>query len=383
ADLLALAREEPVAASSHPLMNALVRASTLARLDEPDLAARALDGLGGGLSPEVQSFPLALVTMADVAIRLGLQSLAAELLEPVAALPAAGWRAMSWGAVAYVWDGPLPALVGGLLATLERWGEAAPHLDGAVAEADAAGARPAAAEARRQLGLVLARRGGREDRARAARLLEEAAAEAAALAMPHLARRAEEARRAIGPAPAVWPATAPAVPDLRLAREGEVWSLSCGGRTVRLRHSRALEILDRLLRHPGREFPALELGAAGGELLDRGDAGEALDSRARAAYRRRLSELEEELREAEQFCDAGRTGRLRAEQEFLRQELSRGLGLGGRPRRAPGAPERARVNVQKRLRGVIRRIGAALPEVGSHLERSIRTGAVVSYRPRA
>jgi hypothetical protein len=378
ADLLALAREEPVAASSHPLMNALVRASTLARLDEPDLASRALDGLGGGLSPEVQSFPLALVTMADVAIRLGLQSLAAELLEPVAALPAAGWRAMSWGAVAYVWDGPLPALVGGLLATLERWGEAAPLLDGAVAEADAAGARPAAAEARRQLGLVLARRGGREDRARATRLLEEAGREATALAMPHLARRVEEARRSLGPAAAPAP---PAPPEVRLAREGEVWSVSSGGRTVRLRHSRALEILDHLLRHPGRDFPALDLGAVDGEPLDRGDAGEALDARARSAYRRRLGELEEELREAEAFCDAGRTERLRAEQEFLRQELSRGLGLGGRPRRAGGASERARINVQKRLRGVIRRIGAALPEAGSHLERSIRTGALVGYRP--
>jgi hypothetical protein len=379
-ELQALARDEPGAVSAHPLMSPLARASMLARLNERDAAARVVEDLGPGLSPGLRSFPLALVTLADVTIRIGDRARAGELLPHVSALSAAGWRAMSWGAVAYVWDGPLAALAGGLLATLERWHEAIPRLEEALADADASGARPAAAEVRRELALALARRGGPEDGARAAALLDEAAAEAAALDMVHLADRVKAAAAAVGPAPARTAAVADG-PAIELAREGDVWAVSSGGRTVRLRHSRALEILDHLLSNPGREFHALDLG--GGEAdepIDPGDAGEVLDARSRDAYRRRVVELEQELDEAEAWSDAGRVARLRAELEFLREELSRGLGLGGRLRRAAGAPERARVNVQKRLRGVIRKIGAALPEVGRHLEREIRTGALVSYR---
>jgi hypothetical protein len=38
------------------------------------------------------------------------------------------------------------------------------------------------------------------------------------------------------------------------------------------------------------------------------------------------------------------------------------------------------VNVQKRVRGVIRRIAEELPALGQQLDREIRTGLFVSYR---
>ena len=94
-----------------------------------------------------------------------------------------------------------------------------------------------------------------------------------------------------------------------------------------------------------------------------------------------LSELREELGEAERWNDLERRARIQTELEFLEDELGRGLGPGGKPRRSAGAAERARVNVHKRLRGLIKKIGSSLPELGQHLETSITTGLFVSYRP--
>jgi hypothetical protein len=61
--------------------------------------------------------------------------------------------------------------------------------------------------------------------------------------------------------------------------------------------------------------------------------------------------------------------------------LSRGVGLGGRARRAGRAAERARVNVQRRLTEAIRRIEEAHAPLGMHLRKAIRTGAFCSYAP--
>jgi len=200
--------------------------------------------------------------------------------------------------------------------------------------------------------------------------------------MAHLATRIAQVRASPGVKPSVPAASADAPPDFELTREGEVWSVTHQGRTVRLKHSRGLEILDLLVRNPGREFHVLDLGAPGGT-VDVGDAGEVLDATAREAYRRRVRDLEEELSEAEGWADTGRSERLRAELEFLQGALAEAVGLGQRSRRSGDAGERARVNVQKRLRGVIRRIADELPALGRHLDREIETGQLVTYRRRS
>jgi hypothetical protein len=118
-----------------------------------------------------------------------------------------------------------------------------------------------------------------------------------------------------------------------------------------------------------------------GEAADGGDAGELLDKEAIAEYRERLQALEAELAEAESWSDTGRMARARAERDAIASELSRGVGLGGRARRASAAAERARVNVQRRVRGAIKMIGHSLPELGAYLERTVRTGTFCSYEP--
>ena len=114
---------------------------------------------------------------------------------------------------------------------------------------------------------------------------------------------------------------------------------------------------------------------------DAGDAGEMLDTRAKEAYRRRLTEIEDDLEEARAFGDASRVAQATAERDFLARELSRAVGLGGRDRRVGSAAERARASVTRAVRQAMGRIRAQHPPLGAHLERAIRTGTYCVYLP--
>lgn len=204
----------------------------------------------------------------------------------------------------------------------------------------------------------------------------------------HAALAAELHRRsgvAVHPPPLVSGATpdAPRTPPIRagpaaagLRLEGEVWSLTYGGRTVRLRDSKGLRDLAVLLRTPGNAVHCTEL--AGGVVAT---TAAVLDSRAVAAYRQRLVDLEGDLAEAEAHNDTGHAGRVRAERDFLVAELAGAVGLGGRERRAGDPMERARKAVTARVRDSIARISHVHPELGRHLSNSVRTGAFCSYLP--
>ena len=116
------------------------------------------------------------------------------------------------------------------------------------------------------------------------------------------------------------------------------------------------------------------------EARDHG-AGEAIDREARDAYRARAREIEEELREAEEWNDAGRVERLRAELEAIASELSRSLGLGGKPRQDKSSRERARINVQRRIKDAIKRIGEHDQELARRLGKDVKTGTFCRYEP--
>ncbi|MFO0747190.1 MAG: hypothetical protein U1F43_16225 [Myxococcota bacterium] len=63
------------------------------------------------------------------------------------------------------------------------------------------------------------------------------------------------------------------------------------------------------------------------------------------------------------------------------EEQAGAVGLGGRERRAGGAAERARSNVQRRLTHALQQVRAASPALGEHLARSVRTGTFCVYAP--
>jgi len=229
--------------------------------------------------------------------------------------------------------------LGLLAASLGHWDNVARHLEDAVARCDRLGARLHGDRARTELERLSAARG-----------------------------------RASGPGG----------PN-EFRRDGEVWTLVFAGRRAQLRDAKGLRDLAVLLATPGREVAATELvagghGGAAAAIAALG-ADPVLDDRARAEYRTRLADLDDELAQADAHHDIERSARLAAERDALIDELARATGLGGRRRRLGDAAERARTTVTARIRDAIGRIERAHPELGRHLRASIVTGTRCAYRP--
>jgi tetratricopeptide (TPR) repeat protein len=178
-------------------------------------------------------------------------------------------------------------------------------------------------------------------------------------------------------------------------REGDYWSVIFDGHTVHVRDLKGMRYLARLLADPGREYHVLDLVAAetghdapvdSGRTANLphsalGDAGEIIDARAKDAYRRRLAEIDDDIKQARAIGDADRAAQADAERGFLVRELARAFGLSGRARRAASASERARAAVTRAVRQSIARIGEHHPGLGEHLSRTIRTGTYCAYLP--
>jgi hypothetical protein len=363
------------------------RALLLGRFSDDPLE---IDRQLGTLPWEVPFFsaePSTMTFAAEAVARAGNTKLA-ELLYP--RLKAGVHRVGSSGRSGFTCSGPAERALALYAGTLGRWGEAIDLLDRAVARNEQMGFRLLVGDARAWQAHYLAMRCGPGDAERAQLCLSEAERAAQVYDLRRLAARVASVRAALAapPAPpsrsAEPPAggtAAPRGPRFSLAREGDYWAVTSDAVTVRIRDARGMQMLATLVAAPGREMHALALMGADGEVGDTGDAGELLDAEAVAEYRERVRDLEDEIVEAESWSDPGRAARARAERDAIASELARGVGLGGRARRAGAAAERARVNVQRRIRGAIKRIGESLPELAAYLDRSVRTGTFCSYEP--
>ncbi|MFF0267649.1 ATP-binding protein [Kribbella sp. NPDC004536] len=228
-------------------------------------------------------------------------------------------------AAAVFTTGPVSLQLGLLADALDRPEDAAAHLEDAAARSDRLGARLFAARARSELARITDRDTGNVFR-----------------------------------------------------RDGDVWTLGYAGLTVQLRDAKGLRDLAVLLATPGREVSAAELS---GDQLPQLGADPVLDEHARAAYRARLAQLDDELAVADSDGDAQRSNRLSSERDALVQELAHATGLAGRRRRLGDNSERARSTVTARIRDTLNRIERVHPALGAHLRAGVSTGTWCSYRP--
>ena len=183
-------------------------------------------------------------------------------------------------------------------------------------------------------------------------------------------------------------------------QDGDYWTVAFDGQVRQVKNVRGMRYLAQLLSHPNEELHALTLAGEGqsphavsggqrsatlgeSEAFQYGftDGGEVLDPEAQAAYRKRAQELQEELEEAREFNDLGRVERLQEELDFLSQELSSAVGLGGRSRKTNSPADRARSAVSKAIKSAIKRIEKSHPTLGDHLRQTVRTGMFCSYTP--
>ena len=184
---------------------------------------------------------------------------------------------------------------------------------------------------------------------------------------------------------------APAPAGEAFRYEGELWLLSYGGVDAHLPDLKGLHDIARLLAAPGEEVHCLELAAgparapaapaADDGLGAQGHAGEHLDEQAKAEFKRRISDLREQVELAEAAGDLVRAERAREELDSVTEALASAFGLGGRARRAGDPAERARSAVTWRIRSAVSKVEAAHPGLGAHLRASVRTGTFCSYQP--
>lgn len=290
-------------------------------------------------------------------------------------------RFASGGLAAMVWERPAGRALGVIAHALGRHTEADGFFARAIAQLDAAGSPPHAAWTRYEWAARRLERGLHD--ARSEQLLTAALTTARALDMPALVSAIEalpgleEAHVASANSNAQAPVSVTA--RFALEPDGENWRVSRAGQQWQLRDSKGVRWLWRLVNEPGREFHVLDLASS--DPVDGGDSGPVLDEKSRQAYRERLLALQSEAQEAAAYNDPGRAERTRTEIDALSQQLAEAFGLAGRERRSGSALERARVNVQRRLKDAVGRIGRHDPSLGRHLERCLRTGTYCSYQP--
>jgi hypothetical protein len=159
---------------------------------------------------------------------------------------------------------------------------------------------------------------------------------------------------------------------------GDVWDITFAGRMVTVNGSKGLADLATLLTAGGREVHCLDLIGAGAQETSTGDV---IDARARRDYEQRIRDLQGEIDDAEADNDYERAERAHAEFDALVEHLTAAVGQGGRTRRSGGSAERARSTVTQRIRTALRNLESVAPDLGRHLQVSVKTGTYCSYAP--
>ncbi|MFD4115837.1 ATP-binding protein [Streptomyces niveus] len=300
-------------------------------------------------------------------------------------------------------SGPVDLWLGMLDAAEGQWDAAVTAFTSARDSADRLQARPWSLRAGLELADALRARGGEGDAAAEAALRVETSRAAKVMGLRHLERRAagevepaaEEVRPRVAAEPdagadirtasEIDPGTVDPPPGPEFRRDGAVWALAFGGRAVHVPDAKGLRDLHTLLSRPGTDFPAVRLLAPdGGEtaVAARAMGGDpVLDERAKAEYRRRLDQLDQEIDRAGELGDDARAAAYDGERQALLDELRTAAGLGGRTRRLGDEAERARKTVTARIRDTLRKLDALHPELAAHLRQSVTTGSTCAYRP--
>lgn len=366
----------------HPTVAVWRAFHALAQLATGDAAAagaafRRL--MAEGLEPARRGVNLRSYLAALSALCVGLRD---EAQAPVLYDLVAG-RAETWIVDGCATFGPWALALGALAHVAGRHDAAEAHLEEAIRCGQRLHAAPVVAHAQSLLAAVLLDgTPSRAAHARAALLLVDADQTARELNLVDVLARVGRLSDAAAPPPAA---------NNALRREGDVWLVSFGGTSLRLKHGKGLSYLATLLGAPGREFHVLQLARAGaGEAagpvdtavgLTIGTGGAALDdspdTRARQEYRARLADLDADVEEAEMRNDIGRAERLRDEREQLVTELAASFGSG----RVRSPSETTRKAVTKALRTQIGKLLAEHPRLGRHLSDTVRMGTVCVYAP--
>ncbi len=347
-----------------------------AEIGDVDQAAADLRSLVGdermqGL-PGSQSWTVAVAMLARVA-HLTTQSSAAatlrDMLEPI------GSRHII-GPYADCYFGPASLYRGLCSIAMEDLGTARNELANAVTDASRAGAVPVAAWAAGEL-VVAERLDGDTG------LDQRFDSVTTSLRRLGMATHAERLRDAFARSSPVIRPTRDAGSSTAntFSFTGQEWTICFNGHTIQVDDTKGIRDIHRLITRSGDEVHVLELMGVDGESMAGVSAQPVLDDEAKAAYRRRLAEIEFELDEADRLADLARSERAQRERNALHDQLRSAIGIAGRGRALPNEHERARQAVRARIRYALDKIEPLDEELHSHLHHAVTTGTYCAYLP--
>jgi hypothetical protein len=166
-------------------------------------------------------------------------------------------------------------------------------------------------------------------------------------------------------------------------REGDFWTLTFAGKTIRLKDSLGLQCIAHLLAKQRCELDAALLRAiVSGNIPVKPSAGiEVLDSQAHEHYRADYEDLLFQMEEAEENNDIARQELLQTKIDALAQQLKSAEGFGGRIRKSKDASANARTSLTNAITRAIEHIQKEHDDLSRHLDNSIRTGQSFCYKP--
>ena len=311
--------------------------AVLADLGRDAEARRQLDRLVGA-----EPTPAVAALAAETAASLQSTEHAEALLAPLVAHAPAGAG----------WHGSVARHLGLLGHVLGRWDEAELHFRIALERNTAAGAPVLVAHTSRQYAALLRARGGAGDWESAIDLLSDAAAVYRRLDIARLADDAEAVlRRSHDPGAE----SGTAGPNV-FSRSGAGWELAFDGqRAVVGSGAVGIHHVADLVAAAGRPVHVVDLVEAGADLT--------------GEYRARLTVLDGQAADA---ADPLAAALARAEADVLSAELAGAESDAG---------DTARRLVAFRIRTALDHVDRALPALGDHLRRSVRTGTFCIYEP--
>lgn len=172
------------------------------------------------------------------------------------------------------------------------------------------------------------------------------------------------------------------------------WSIGSRRRLFEFPDLRGMTYLQALLRNPGVEISVEQLVESARptttppvrdpdfEALGSGESGqELLDDQARREYQQRIKDLKRDAEIAKELGDTQRMEQIRAEYEFLDDQITGATAIRGRPRRFAASGDKLRVSVRKSTAKAIEVISQRMPDIGEHLKASISFGFKCCYRP--
>lgn len=164
---------------------------------------------------------------------------------------------------------------------------------------------------------------------------------------------------------------------VRFTRVGQGWSVEVNGRTTVLPDLVGFTYLARLLREPGKEIEAVRVASP--EWTTAGITEPVLDEVAMRQYRRRIEELNAIV--SREDLPSSAKAKCAEELTALRAMVTTATDIRGMSRSFPVERERARTAVRKAIVRAIECLAAVEPELASHLELSVETGARCRYTP--